>query len=68
MALMRAVMGVEVARKGDAGKTGSVTLTDRLHDDHLHIFEIHPPYQERALLSTSLRHMNVKPKQTPTVY
>jgi len=36
MALMRAVMGVGVARSGDTGEYGSFNLTDRLHDDHLH--------------------------------
>jgi len=36
MVLMRTVMGVEVARNGDAGEYGSSNLIDRLHDDHLH--------------------------------
>ena len=53
MALMRAVMGMEVARSGVAGKFGSYNLTDRLHDDHLHIFEMDSPYSKLFSLSTS---------------
>ena len=46
-------MGVKVARSGGAGKFGSYNLTDRLHDDHLHIFEMDPPYSKLFSLSTS---------------
>ncbi|MCD6136818.1 hypothetical protein J7J63_08945, partial [Candidatus Bipolaricaulota bacterium] len=46
-------MGVEVARSGAAGEYGSYNLTDRLHDDHLHSYEIRRPYRRSGSLSSS---------------